>query len=112
MDTNATFYKYLSDQLAYNSQYDNTVEDLLDNAYNEIDKYVRTSGSTHASHNDLSPQSLKRAIHDANLYPIKRERIEISTLQLVATGALQFHIEFYNGDINEYYQSQGMKVKQ
>ena len=112
MDANATFYKYLSDQLAYNSRYNYEIEDILQDAFTEIDRYVRTSGSTHASSGDFSPHKVKKTINDLKTYPITTDRIEISVLQLDATKALQFHIEFYYGDINDYYQTQGIKVKQ
>jgi len=111
-DPLAIFYKYLSDQLGNNAEYNNSINSLLDDAYGEIDKLIRTSGSTYASYGDFSPHTLRKNINNLNTYQISQDRIDIAVLAINAAKALQFHVEFYNGDINAYYQRVCMQVSQ
>jgi len=111
MDTLGTLYQFLSDQLGDNAIANSAASAALTTASTAITALVNGAGSSYAVRGDFTPHSLKQEIDDLNLNTIIKQRITIAELEIETTRALQFHITYHFGDINEYYQSQGIKVK-
>ena len=112
MDTLGILFQFLSDQIADNAIANDNISSYLDIASTAITGLVNGAGSSYAVQGDLSPHELMKEIDDLNINTIEKERILIAAVEVATTMALQKHITHHHGDINVYYQSQGIKVKQ